>query len=371
MKVEAVKRKEQIREEVDLMFEQLRHQLPGLCRIAVALYEEDSDILHSFLKSPAQSNVFVHYSEFLENVPSLKALADNGEPRIIQNLVGESNAESHSYHRQELTSVGIKSSYTVSMYLGEDFLGFVFFDADQVGYFTEEIIAQLSIYTRLVEALLVMDILPVKTLMGMVSSAQRLTGFKDADTGRHITRVAAYVELIATELSEALNLSDEFIEYIWLYAPLHDIGKIAIADEVLLKPESLSSEEFERMKEHVSFGVEMIEQIIDDFDFGNLHHISILKNIIGFHHERWDGEGYPKGISGEVIPLEGRIMAVADVFDALSSCRVYRNAFTLEETFEYIVEQRGRKFDPQCVDAFMRQKERATSIYQKFKERGL
>ncbi|WP_158660954.1 HD-GYP domain-containing protein [Thiomicrorhabdus sp. Milos-T2] len=366
-----MKRKEQIREEVDLMFEQLRRQLPGLCRIAVALYEEDSDILHSFLKSPAQSKVFTHYSEFLSKVPSLKALADDGEPRIISELVEPDCAESHSYHRQELSSVGIKSSYTVPMYLGESFLGFVFFDADQTDYFSEDVIAQLSIYTRLIEALLVMDILPVKTLMGMVSSTKRITGFKDDETGKHIGRVSSYVELIATELSKVLNLSDEFIEYVWLYAPLHDIGKIGVADAVLLKPESLNPEEYEQMKLHVNLGFEMIEQIIEDFDFGSLHHISILRNVIACHHERWDGKGYPKGLKGEEIPLEGRIMAVGDVFDALSSSRVYRNAFTLEDTFEYIVAQRGRKFDPQCVDAFINQKERVIAIYKKFKERGL
>jgi len=368
LKVDVVKRKEQISQEVDLMYQQLQRQLPGLCRIAVALYEEDSDILHSFLKSPAQSHVFTHYSEFLSKVPSLKALADQGKPRIIHELV---NAESHSFHRQELTSVGIKASYTVPLYLGESFLGFVFFDADQACYFSEETVAQLAIYTRLLEALLVMDILPVKTLMGMVSSTKRLTGFKDGETGKHIGRVSAYVELIATELSDELNLSDEFIEYLWLYAPLHDIGKIAVADEILLKPEPLNSEEFEQMKRHVDSGTEMIEQIIDDFDFGSLHHIEILKNVIAYHHERWDGEGYPKGIKGEAIPIEGRIMAVADVFDALSSSRVYRNAFTIEETFEYIVTHRGRNFDPRCVDAFMRQKERVIAIHQKFKERGL
>jgi len=368
LKVEVVKRKEQISKEVDLMYQQLHCQFPGLCRMAVALYEEESDILHAFLKSPAHSSILTHYSEFLSNVPSLQAIADRGEPRVIHDL---SNPESHTFHRQALTSVGIKSSYTVPLYLGDKLLGFVFFDSDLPSYFSHKRLSHLTIYTRLLEALLIMDILPVKSLMGMVSSTKRLTGFKDGETGKHIGRVSAYVELIATELSDELNLSDEFIEYLWLYAPLHDIGKIAVADEVLLKPERLTAFEYEQMKKHVVAGSEMIAQIIDDFDFGSLHHIEILKNVIGSHHERWDGEGYPEGLKGAEIPLEGRIMAVADVFDALSSSRVYRDAYTLEETFEYILKNSGIMFDPKCVDAFLKQKERVVTIHKHFKERGL
>ena len=363
-----MKRKEQISQEVDLMYGQLKEAMPGLCRMAVALYEKESDVLHAFLRSPPSSTILTHYSELLSNVPSLLALAESSEPRIIDKTAA---SNSDTFHSQMLITAGVKSSFTVPLYLGDDLLGFVFFDASEEGYFSEKIIGQLSIYTRLIEALLVMDILPVKTLMGMVCTAQRLTAHKDPETGKHIGRVSAYVELIATELSSELDLSDEYVEYLWLYAPLHDIGKIAISDNVLLKSGALNKDEFTEMKRHVTQGIVMIEQIVGDFGFGSLHHIKLLKNMIAYHHERWDGKGYPKGVKGEDIPLEGRIMAVADVFDALSSSRVYREAFTMENTFEYITAHSGKRFDPKCVAAFLRKKDKVMEIYSQFKERGL
>jgi len=367
-KVDFVKRSEQISEELQLMYAQLKVVWPALSRMAIALYEKESDVLHAFLKSPVESTILNHYSEFLANVPSLSVIAESGEARIINNY---SEQATDSAHTLELVAAGVKSSYTVPLYMGEDLLGFIFFDATEEAYFSTEVIDNLSIYTRLIEALLVMEILPVKTLTGMVTSTKRITGFKDEETGKHIGRVAAYVELIATGLADELDLTDEYIEYLWLYAPLHDIGKIAVPDKILLKPTQFTPEEYEEMKLHVTHGLTMIEQIINDFDFGHLHHVDYLKNMIGAHHERWDGKGYPQGLKGEEIPLEGRIMAVADVFDSLSSCRVYRKAFNLDYTFEHLVKNKGTHFDPKIVDVFLSQKEKAVAIYKRHKEMGL
>jgi len=367
-KVDIVKRNEQISEELQLMYAQLKVVWPALSRMAIALYEKESDVLHAFLKSPVDSTILNHYSEFLANVPSLSTIAESGTPRVIDSY---SEQASQSKHTLELVEAGVKSSYTVPLYLGDDLLGFVFFDAVEEKYFSSNVVDNLAIYTRLIEALLVMEVLPVKTLIGMVTATKRITGFKDEETGRHIGRVAAYVELIATGLADELDLTDEYIEYLWLYAPLHDIGKIAVADKILLKPSKFNAEEYEEMKLHVTHGLTMIEQIINDFDFGHLHHMDYLKNMIGAHHERWDGKGYPYGLQGEEIPLEGRIMAVADVFDSLSSTRVYRKAFDLDYTFEHLEKGKGTHFDPRIVDVFVNQKDKVLAIYKRHKEMGL
>ena len=124
------------------------------------------------------------------------------------------------------------------------------------------------------------------------------------------------------------------------------------------------------MKEHVLKGVELIDQILSDFSFEAMHHTKILKNLIATHHERWDGLGYPKGLKGEKIPLEGRIMAVADVFDAMSSSRVYRDAYALEETFDYIASHSGKRFDPRCVEAFLSNKGKIIDVFKSFNARG-
>ncbi len=362
------KRKELVNDEVSQLYLSLVEAMPGLCRMAVALYENESGVLHTFLKSPVESNLLTHYTVSLDEVPSLKLLAETGNSRVVDDI---KSVGGDSFHSQEVSENGIRSSYTVPIFLGTELLGFVFFDSNEEAYFSENIVNTLAVYVKLIEALLALDILPVRALMGMISSSRRLTELKDRDTGKHIARVASYVEMIATELAMDMPILDEVIEYMWLYAPLHDLGKIGVPDDVLLKPERLDETEFNAMKKHVQLGVDIMTQILEDFKFQHLHHTDILKNMISTHHERWDGLGYPNGLSGEDIPLEGRILAVADVFDAMSSSRVYRERYSLDETFNYIESHAGRRFDPKCVAVFLAQREKVVDVYHRFQERGV
>jgi len=362
------RRKEFINDEVDLLYHKLLAFMPGLCRMAVALYESESGVLHTFLKSPPDSQLLNHYTIPLEQVPSLLALAESSQVRVIDNM---ELSRSDSFHSLEVLEYGVKSSYTVPMYLGTDLLGFVFFDSKQAGYFDEHVTDILDVYSKLVEAMLAMDILPVRALMGMITSSCRFTQLKDQETGEHITRVSSYVEIIASEMAQDRSIIDETIEYMWLYAPLHDIGKIGVPDHILLKQGQLSDEEMVIMRLHVTKGIKIIEQMIKDFNFEHMHHTDILLNMVATHHERWDGLGYPKRLKGEAIPLEGRIMAVADVFDAMSSTRIYRESYSLSETFSYIKAHRGKRFDPRCVDALLSQEDKIRKVYESFKERGL
>ncbi len=360
-----MKRDLQISEELELMFAKMSRVWPNLVRLAVALYDKDTDLLHTFIKAPADSSLMNHFREKLSDIPTLKKLADERHDRVVPHLMQQAGWSPRS---DALLEAGFKSSFTVPLYWGDELLGFVFFDADKDEFFDDEVLTHLTTYVHLIEALLVMDILPVKTLTGMVNATKHLTGFKDAETGRHIQRVSAYVELIARELAPSMGLSDEYINYLWLYAPLHDIGKVGVSDKVLLKPTALTSDELKEMRNHVPAGLAIIEQIVADFDFEHFHHLDYLRNIIGCHHEWWDGSGYPNGLKGEEIPLEGRIMALADVFDALSSRRVYRHGYNLEDTFNYIENNSGIHFDPLCVEALLKNKDKALKIYEGFKE---
>lgn len=360
------KRKEMINDEVALLYKNLQSSLPGVARLAVALYEKESELLHTFLRSPEESELLNHYTVALASVESLNKMAETGEPRVVNDI---SLIPNSSFHTHEIIEYGIQSSYTLPMFLGDELLGFVFFDSLQKGFFTDETIPTLDVYAQLVEAMLVMDILPVRALMGMLTSSRRLTELKDYETGLHIVRVSAYVEIIATELTNKIPISDELIEYMWLYAPLHDIGKIGVPDKVLLKPDRLDEAEVQVMQTHVIKGKEIIDRMIEDFSFQNLHHIDMLRNMIELHHERWDGLGYPNAIAGENIPVEARILAVADVFDAMSSSRVYRDAYDLDEVFAYIAAHSGKRFDPQCVDALFAQKDRLLEVFASFNER--
>lgn len=174
---------------------------------------------------------------------------------------------------------------------------------------------------------------------------------RDSETGGHITRTKTYVNMILNQMKKDDKykdiLTDDYIMDITNSAPLHDVGKIAITDKILLKPGRLDREEFEEMKKHSSKGGEMIKNIFSNLEDEKLSKISY--EIALYHHEKWDGSGYPKGIKGEEIPLPARVMAVADVYDAITSKRVYKDSIPPEEAFEIIVEGSGTHFDPDII----------------------
>lgn len=190
------------------------------------------------------------------------------------------------------------------------------------------------------------------TIYVMVSLAE----FRDECTGNHIRRTQAYVRSLATKLAESPRfheeLTPEFIELMTKSAPLHDIGKITIPDEILLKPGKHTDEEFTIMKTHALRGYEILEQagevMGEKADF-----LECAKDIALYHHEKWDGSGYPHGLQKGDIPISARLMAVADVYDALRSERPYKKAFSHEETLTIIEQGRGGHFDPDIVDALL------------------
>ena len=188
---------------------------------------------------------------------------------------------------------------------------------------------------------------------------------RDENTGGHVRRTAAYAELIAKQLQmdgkEKDEIDDAFVATIAVAAPLHDIGKINISDVILNKPGKLTDEEFTEMKKHTVYGRDMLVRASKNL--GESAYLKMAKEIAYSHHEWWDGtRGYPEHTKGKEIPLSARIMAVADVFDALVSERPYKKAFSVEKALEIITEESGTHFDPEVVDAFLRNREAAEQI---------
>ena len=190
---------------------------------------------------------------------------------------------------------------------------------------------------------------------GLIITMADLVESRDSDTGAHVQKTAAYVKIIVEGLKKkgyyAEKITPKFISDVVRSAPLHDVGKIHIPDKVLNKPGKLTDEEYEIMKTHTTAGKRIMENAISTVKGDN--YLKEARNMAAYHHERWDGKGYPEGIHGEVIPLSARIMAVADVFDALSSPRVYKPAFPLEKALAIMEEGKGTQFDPKCVEVFM------------------
>ena len=190
---------------------------------------------------------------------------------------------------------------------------------------------------------------------GLIITMANLVENRDSDTGAHVQKTAAYVKIIVEGLKRkgyyAEKITPKFISDVVRSAPLHDVGKINIPDGVLNKPGKLTDEEYEIIKTHTVSGRDIMEQAIDTVEGEN--YLKEARNMAAYHHERWDGKGYPEGLHGEVIPLSARIMAVADVFDALTSARVYKPAFPIEKALQMIQEEAGHQFDPKCVEVFM------------------
>ena len=190
----------------------------------------------------------------------------------------------------------------------------------------------------------------------IISELANLIERRDIETGEHVARTKAYVKL----LSEAARedgiytdvIDDEYIQRMYSFAPLHDIGKIVVSDQILRKPGPLTREEFEDMKLHTIAGGRIAGDILDGIT--DEEHIRFAKDIAMYHHERWDGTGYPEGLKGDDIPLSARIMAIADVYDALTSERCYKEAVTAEKALETIKDEAGTHFDPRLVKVFER-----------------
>ena len=194
-----------------------------------------------------------------------------------------------------------------------------------------------------------------KTQDATIVSLAALAEIRDIETGMHIVRTKLYVKVLAEKLSThpkyAGFLTPGTIELLEKSAPLHDIGKVGIPDSVLLKPARLTPEEFDVMKHHPVYGGDSLGEA--EKALGSSSFLSLARQIAYTHHEKWDGSGYPEGLSGEAIPLPGRLMALADVYDALMFKRVYKPAIPHEETRRIIIEDRGKHFDPDVVDAFL------------------
>ena len=205
---------------------------------------------------------------------------------------------------------------------------------------------------------------------GLIITMADLVENRDSDTGAHIQKTAAYVRIIVEGLKRkgyyAEKITPKFMSDVVRSAPLHDVGKINIPDNVLNKPGKLTDEEYEIIKTHTTAGRKIMEKAISTVEGEN--YLKEARNMAAYHHERWDGKGYPEGLHGEVIPLAARIMAVADVFDALASARVYKPAFPLEKALTIIQEGAGSQFDPKCVEVFMESLPEVKAVLKEYSE---
>lgn len=213
-------------------------------------------------------------------------------------------------------------------------------------------------------------VLSLETRDVAIFAMAKLAESRDPETGAHLERVRSYSRVLAQHLSRQEKFKDEvtpeYVHLIYLTSPLHDIGKVGIPDSVLLKPGRLSDREFEIMKTHASLGAQTLDAALRQFP--GVKFLQMGRDIAASHHERFDGTGYPAKLAGEAIPLCGRIVALADVYDALTSKRVYKAAFAHDVARSIIVGESGAQFDPAIIDAFVANEQRFAEIRERFAE---
>ena len=207
----------------------------------------------------------------------------------------------------------------------------------------------------------------------IIFSLAKLAESRDPETGVHLERMREYCQVLAEHLSKiethAEEMKGDYVELIYLTCPLHDIGKVGIPDTVLLKPGKFTREEFEVMKTHTEIGAETLSALVDLNP--DAKYLRMARDIAWTHHEWFDGSGYPRGLRGEQIPLCGRIVTVADVYDALTTCRVYKPAFRHEKAKSIIVGGSGTHFDPDVVQAFVEIEHTIVQIKERFEDDDL
>ncbi len=294
-----------------------------------------------------------------------------GEIRYIKDLEEHLKEHPNSQSTRLIVEEGMRSSITIPIFINDSVRGFLFMNSFKKDGFKD---ANREIFDQINDILNIAyqkTILTTKLVTAVATSFTALSEKRDEETGAHIIRMATYSRMIAEGLSyqkEYASLIDEnLLNEIYRQAPLHDIGKIGIPDYILLKKGKLTAEEFEIMKTHTIIGYEVLEKFDEEASKFGRNFFTIGKLIARYHHERWDGKGYPDGLAGGKIPFCARIVAVGDVLDALTTRRPYKAPFDFETSFSMILSESGTHFDPSVIKAFEDQKENIRNVYEKFK----
>jgi response regulator RpfG family c-di-GMP phosphodiesterase len=239
----------------------------------------------------------------------------------------------------------------------ENVVGVIFFNAKEIGYFSEKRRQKDFIYlAQAISSRYIQVIDRRSNFNKLLQVALKIGHHRDPETSQHLIRMGKYSEALARLLAKNFpQITTEFIHRIRFYAPFHDIGKYRIPDEVLFSDKKFSPQEREIMNKHPVFGEEIIDEVARICDLNNTprEELTFVKNIIRYHHEAYDGTGYPEGLSDSNIPLEARIVTLADVFDALLSKRPYKEPWNMTDVIQFIQEKSGTLFDPLCVKALL------------------
>lgn len=339
-------------------------------RTALAFLDSANNVIAETVVS-SYSRTFLEpgYKEQLEST-HLGEIIETKNSRIINDLPEYAGSTRVSSATKKLLEEGIKSSMTIPMFFNGKCLGFFFVSSREVNAYDIDTLNYTNRLINLIKQNLYSEFLLQQMVSEISNAFVTLMYEKDNETSSHIKRMSLYSHSIARSYHENIRrLTPRFMREILWYSPLHDIGKVGTPDAILLKNGPLNTSEMEIMKHHVIVGKRVMEQMND-----NLRRIisfpllQTALDIIHGHHEKFDGTGYPEGLRGDGIPLAGRIVALADVFDALTSKRPYKEAYSIEEALRIIEDTMRSSFDPDILKAFKLSLHEIQGVYDQFKE---
>lgn len=344
-----------------LLHERIQAVAPAVERLAFALHHPSNDLLSTYVSHTSRGASLRFYDHPLASIPSLRRLADDRRSRVIHDMAAD--LPPVSAHTRWLLDQGWRSSYTLPLFWGDQLLGFLFLNARGTAVFTGLVLERLQPHVELVASLIIHELSQIAQLRSTLRLALDLTHLRDPETGAHLERVSLYSRLIAKALAHPLSLPSEYVDDLHLFAALHDVGKVAVPEAILRKPGPLDAEERLTMDTHVNRGLELVERMIQGLHLAANPRLEMLRNVVAGHHERLDGSGYPFGLRGDQISLEARIVAVADIYDALTQMRSYKAAFTPVEAERILRElaEAGR-LDGRCVEALLAAEEQRQAI---------
>lgn len=346
---------------LEILHQAVLQKIPAITRLSCALYDSKTDELKTFLTSCITGSRDEPQKLLLSDCPHLAELAEKIQYCVVNEA--DSFDKLDSNHADWLREKGYRSTFIVPMLHGQRFIGFIFFDAIEPEVFSESAQRELVLHVQVINMTIAAEMSMVQSLLATTQVARDFTDMRDFETGLHLDRMAHYAHIIAQQLAPKYQLSDEWIEHIFMFAALHDIGKIGVPDSILCKPGRHNEEERAIMKTHVNKGVVLLRRLLADYDLVDMRDTEVMQNIVAYHHEYLDGSGYPNGLHGEQIPLEARIATVADIFDALTSRRPYKKAWSVDEALIELQSMTAAgKLDPDCVQAVIDQRDQFEHI---------
>lgn len=299
---------------------------------------------------------------------SLTEIILNKKPIYNNDIIQYLNSKKHKNKSLELIAKeGIKSNMIIPLIINNRVFGFLFFSSFDKNTYDHRSLKIGENIAHSIATIIEKTYLTKRILNNIALTFADLVEKKDCETGNHVNRMTRYSKVIADGLLDHnknnYRVNSSFIKDINLYAPLHDIGKVGIPDSILNKPSKLTADEWLIMKEHPNIGADILVKFEDSLKIFGKQFYQIAIDITRHHHEKWDGSGYPYGLKLEEIPLAARIVAIADVFDALASRRPYKEPKSFDECVEIIKSGKGSHFDPELVDVFLEKLPKIKKIY--------